>query len=151
MDYLKDFDLMPFYKWFADWIERPLEEIMQEDHFHMISDWLDVVSVKAKDSLGKEVYFGVNQEHKNELTYDVWLEGISIVKGIVTDVEETNSVFEFIVTINGQRFIINDCYGELFSCKEHAILKSNYDGSDLFKGNIPNTKYNIENLVKIEC
>lgn len=151
MNYLKDFDLTSFYEWASKNNGWSLKKTMKMKCFYQIHSYLDFVAIEPETSLGKEVYFGVNQKDKNELSYDISSHGISIIKGIVENVEIPNEWNEVVVTINNNKFVIDSCFSELCSSKEHAILRVDYDWNNYFRGKPLPQNINLEELIKIEC
>lgn len=96
----------------------------------MLNEWLDIISIKpTKNNIGKEVYYSLNAIQRDEITYDTYLEGCVIKRGVVTDITEN------ILQIDGKDYIYSKYDIGLFDKPEYCILYLQYDGTNIFKGN----------------
>lgn len=80
-------DFTPYYEWYAKWIDWKKVSVNDfingriENPFSMLSEWLDIVSVKInRNIIGKEIYYSLNAEHRDTITYDTYIEGCIIKK-----------------------------------------------------------------------
>lgn len=128
-------DFTPYYEWYAKWIDWKRVSVNDfingriENPFSMLSEWLDIVSVKInRNIIGKEIYYSLNAEHRDTITYDTYIEGCIIKKGIITDISKD------ILQIDGKDYICSK-NTILFDKLEYCILHLHYDGTDIFEGN----------------
>lgn len=131
-----EIDFMPYYKWYANWINWKSVSVNDfinkrvENPFAMLSDWLDMVSIKIdKNVIGREVYYSLNAEHRDTITYDTYLEGCIIKKGMITD------VLDGVLQIDGKNFTYSSYETRIFEKPEYCILCLCYDGCNIFEGN----------------
>ena len=108
-------DFTPYYEWYAKWIDWKKVSVNDfingriENPFSMLSEWLDIVSVKInRNIIGKEIYYSLNAEHRDTITYDTYIEGKDYICS-------KNTI--------------------LFDKLEYCILHLHYDGTDIFEGN----------------
>lgn len=148
-------NLEPYFEWYANWLGITVEEIKSDKReispFNMLSEWLEQFEKPCSDFIEKEVYFSINREHKDEITYDSWLEGVCVKKGLVENITATN------ITISGTTYKLpfyNN--GLLYEKLEHCLLHIIYDGYDGIidiglNGAISINKQYSDELVVIEC
>lgn len=129
-------DFTPYYEWYAKWIDWRKVSVNDfvngkiENPFSMLSEWLDIVSIKInRDNIGKEVYYSLNAVQRNTITYDTYLEGCVIKKGIITGISEN------ILQIDDRDYAYSKHSTILFDKPEYCILYLHYDGNDIFEGN----------------
>lgn len=129
-------DFIPYYEWYAklvNWEKLSVDDFINgkiKNPFSMFSEWLDIISIKPdKNSIGKEVYYSLNAEHRDTITYDTYLEGCVIKKGIITDISENT------LQIDGRKYNYSKYNTVLFDKPEYCILYLHYDGVDIFEGN----------------
>ena len=96
----------------------------------MLDEWLDIISIKpTQNDIGKEIYYSLNALQRNEITYDTYLEGCVIKRGVITDITEN------ILQIDGKDYIYSQYNTVLFDKPEYCILYLHYDGTNIFEGN----------------
>lgn len=145
-------DLEPYYEWYSKWINWM--EVTPDDvkngnkgihTFTMFDEWLEAQSLNVDRSIGKTVYFSVNSVGENELTYDTYLEGCTIKKGMITKIDRNQ------VWIDGNCYCIPYETSEyFFEKKEYAILSLHYDGDPIFEGTELKECYG-EDLFTVKC
>lgn len=129
-------NFIPYYEWYAKWIDW--EKVSVNDFvngkiknpFSMLDEWLDIISIKpTQNDIGKEIYYSLNALQRNEITYDTYLEGCVIKRGVITD------ILENILQIDGKDYIYSQYNTVLFDKPEYCILYLHYDGTNIFEGN----------------
>ena len=92
-------NLKPYFEWYAEWLGVTVKEVMSDKRgispFNMLFEWLERYERPCSEFIGKEVYFSVNGELKNEICYDSYYEGVRIRKGVVEKVTNNS------ITISG--------------------------------------------------
>lgn len=92
-------------------------------------EWLDIISIKpTQNDIGKEIYYSLNAVQRNTITYDTYLEGCVIKKGVITRVSEN------ILQIDGKYNYLK-YNAVLFDKPEYCILYLHYDGAEIFEDN----------------
>ena len=126
----------PYYEWYAKWIDWKKVSVNDfvngkiENPFSMLDEWLDIISIKpTQNDIGKEIYYSLNALQRNEITYDTYLEGCVIKRGVITDITEN------ILQIDGKDYIYSQYNTVLFDKPEYCILYLHYDGTNIFEGN----------------
>lgn len=129
-------DFTPYYEWYAKWIDWKKVSVNDfvngkvENPFSMLDEWLDIISIKpTQNDIGKEIYYSLNALQRNEITYDTYLEGCVIKKGVITDISEN------ILQIDNKDYIYSQYNTVLFDKPEYCILYLHYDGTNIFEGN----------------
>lgn len=129
-------DFTPYYEWYAKWINWKKVSVNDfvngkiENPFGMLDEWLDIISIKPnKNNIGKEIYYSLNAEKRDTITYDTYLEGCVIKKGIITN------VLDNVIQIDRKDFFYSPSNTVLFDKLEYCILYLHYDGCDIFEGN----------------
>lgn len=113
----------PYYEWYAKWIDWKKVSVNDfvngkiENPFGMLDEWLDIISIKpTQNDIGKEIYYSLNALQRNEITYDTYLEGCVIKKGVITDISKN------ILQIDGKDYIYSQYNTVLFDKPEYCIL-----------------------------
>lgn len=126
----------PYYEWYAKWIDWKKVSVSDfvngiiENPFSMLDEWLDIISIKPiQNDIGKEIYYSLNAVHRDKITYDTYLEGCVIKKGIITNISEN------ILQIDNKDYIYSKYNTVLFDKPEYCILYLHYDGTNIFEGN----------------
>lgn len=129
-------DFTPYYEWYAKWINWKKVSVNDfvngkiKNPFSMLDEWLDIISIKTtRNDIGKEIYYSLNALQRNEITYDTYLEGCVIKKGIITNISEN------ILQIDNKDYIYSKYNTVLFDKPEYCILYLHYDGTNIFEGN----------------
>lgn len=145
-------NLKPYFEWYANCLGVTIKEVMSDKGpLNMLSEWLERYEKSCSEFIGKEVYFSINGELKNEIYYDSYYEGVCVRKGIVEEVTNNS------ITINGATYKL-PCYsnGMLFESLEFCLLQITYDGDDAVidvgtDGTIFISNGYPDDLVNIEC
>ena len=147
------FDIELYFNWYAEWLNKSVEEIKESAHpFSMLSDWLDIISLKVtSDLIGNKVYFSINADHRNELTNNTRLEGCRVICGTVENINTERNI----ITIDGKTYLLDyDSSGTFFDEEIYCILTLNYDGSDFLEidkdGTVTIDEKYINNLIFFE-
>ena len=129
----------PYYEWYAKWIDWKKVSVNDfvngkiENPFGMLDEWLDIISIKpTQNDIGKEIYYSLNALQRNEITYDTYLEGCVIKKGVITDISKN------ILQIDGKDYIYSQYNTVLFDCSHGKFLWcrcSCYTSGNLFPWN----------------
>ena len=140
----------PYYEWYAKWIDWKKVSVNDfvngkiENPFSMLDEWLDIISIKpTQNDIGKEIYYSLNALQRNEITYDTYLEGCVIKRGVITDITEN------ILQIDGKDYIYSQYNTVLFDKPEYCISYLHYDGTNIFEGDELLPMFN-ENLFIVE-
>jgi len=135
-----------YFQWYASWINWKTvtaDEIKNGkagvSPYGLFSDWVETKAVRLKDSVGKMVYYSLNAEHKDAITTDVWLEGVSIHYGCIENVEETTfreGYHGYIVTLDGKQYCLSkpDADSIFFEEKDLLLSTLHYDGEAIYDG-----------------
>jgi len=146
MKKILDINTDEYFQWYASWINW--KKVSAEDikngnagvnPYGMFSEWVETKAVNLKDAVGKMVYYPLNADHKDSITTDVWLEGVSIHHGLIEEIEET--VFRegyngYIVTLEGKKYSLSkpDAEGVFFEEKDLLLSTLHYDGDYIYDG-----------------
>ena len=129
-------DFTPYYEWYAKWINWKKVSVndfvngKMKNPFSMLDEWLDIISIKiTRNDIGKEIYYSLNALQRNEITYDTYLEGCVIKKGIITNISEN------ILQIDNKDYFYSNYNTVLFYKPDYFILFLHYDGTNIFEGN----------------
>lgn len=146
MKKILDIDIDEYFQWYANWVDWKnvtADEIKTGkagvSPYGMFSDWVKTKAVRLKDSVGKMVYYPLNAEHKDAITTDVWLEGVSIHYGRIEKVEETTfreGYMGYIVMLDGKQYCLSnpDANTTFFEEKDLLLSTLHYDGDYIYDG-----------------
>ena len=141
-----DINVDEYFQWYAEWINWKTvtaDEIKQGkagvNPYSLFSDWLDTKAICLKDSVGKMVYYPLNAEHRDSITTDVWLEGVSIHYGRIEKIEEITlreGYTGYIVTLDGKQYYVSkpDADTTFYEEKDLLLATLHYEGTYIYDG-----------------
>ena len=138
-----DVNVEEYFQWYATWInwkKVTAEEIKSGqagvNPYGMFYDWAETKAIALQNSVGKKVYYSLNAEHKNAITTDTYIEGVSIHYGCIENVEDSSNGKGCIVTLDGKQYYISrfDADTTFFEEKDLLLATLHYDGELIYNG-----------------
>lgn len=127
-----------YFEWYANWMnfnDSTVESILEGKYgnpFLLLSEWLEHIALSGDEAVGKTVYYPVEQHNNMELSFDCWLDGVKIKKGVI------DSYNDGVVIINNCSYYVGN-ERMFFEDEGCCIASITYDGADFLDFEIDGT------------
>lgn len=127
-----------YFEWYANWMnfnDSTVESIIEGKYgnpFLLLSEWLEHIALSGDEAVGKTVYYPVEQGNNMELSFDCWLDGVKIKKGVI------DSYNDGVAVINNCSYYVGN-ERMFFEDEGCCIASITYDGADFLDFEIDGT------------